>query len=192
MQKTPVIKTAFFVFIILAVCFNAKADLCDTNKFDSDLFRGDNISIDYDDDTIIFECYDEDGMVEITEDYKLFIDGDEIDLDRKERKLVKKYYENFKDMIELAKEIGIKGAKVGAKGAKLGLYATARVVKLLSEDYDADDMERDIERKAKRIEREAEKLEELSDELEDIADDFENAHRKLRRNIDKLDDLGWF
>jgi hypothetical protein len=192
MKKAPVLKMTFVVFMILAVCWNAQAAFHNSNKFDCDLFRGDDISIDFDDNTIIFECDKEDGLVEITEKYELFIDGDEIELDKYQRKLVKNYYDGFEEMIKLAKEMGIRGARIGAKGAKLGVYAVARVAKLLSEDYDTDDMERDIERKAKKIEKETEKLEELSDELEDIADDFERTHKKLRKNIDELDDLGWF
>ena len=192
MKRAPVIKTALVIFVLLAITGNAGAHKMFAGGFDNDLFRGDDISIDFDDDVLIIECDDEDGYIEITDDYELFIDGEEVELDKDQKKLVKKYYNDFDDILELATEMGLEGARLGAKGAKLGLAAVAKVIKLLSEDYDSDDLEEEMEEEADKLEKEAEKLEKLGEKLEDIADDFERTHKKLRRSVDQLDDLGWF
>ncbi|HSG28913.1 MAG TPA: DUF2884 family protein [Candidatus Krumholzibacterium sp.] len=192
MKMTPVLRTALVVFVLMALAGSADAHKIGAGKFENDLFRGDDISIDFDDDVLYIECEDEDGLVEINDDYELFVNGDRIKLDKDQQKLVKKYYDDFEDIMDLATEMGLEGARIGAKGAKLGLVAVAKVIKLLSEDYDSDDLEDEMEKEADKLEKEAEKLEELGEKLEDIADDFERTHKKLRRNVKELDDLGWF
>jgi hypothetical protein len=192
MKKSSVSKVLLILVLTLALSGSANAGKIFSKGFDCDLFHGDDVSIEFDDGIIIIECDDEDGLIEITEDYELFIDGDEIELDRDEKKLVKAYYRNFEEILEMAEDLGIEGARLGVKGAKLGLKAVANVIKLILEDYDSDDLEREMEREADKIEKEAEKLEEMAEKLEDIADDFERTHRKMRKNIDELDDLGWF
>ena len=58
----------------------------------------------------------------------------------------------------IAKMLGIEGAKIGAGGVKLGFTAIAKVVKLLSDEYDTDDLEEDLEREAEKLEKKAERL----------------------------------
>ena len=192
MKTSNVSKVLLVLVLSLALSGNASAGKLFSKGFDCDLFHGDDISIEFDDNVIIIECDDEDGIIEITDDYELFIDGDRIELDRNEKKLVKTYYNCFEEILEMAEDLGIEGARLGVKGAKLGLQAVINVIKLINEDYDSDDLEREMEREAEKLEKEAEKLEEMAEELEDIADDFERTHRKMRKNIDELDELGWF
>ncbi|MCK4539196.1 MAG: DUF2884 family protein [Candidatus Krumholzibacteria bacterium] len=192
MIRSNVSKVLLVLVLSLALSGSANAGKSFSKGFDCDLFRGDDIFIDFDDGVIVIECDDEDGIIEITDDYKLFIDGDRIELDRGEQKLVKTYYTSFEEILEMAEDLGIGGARLGVQGAKLGLKAVANVIKLIFEDYDSDDLEREMEKEAEKIEKKAEKLEELAEQLEDIADDFERTHRKMRKNIDELDELGWF
>jgi len=159
---------------------------------DEDPFRGDDISVDIDDGVIIIECEDYDDIVEIDEDYQLFINGREIKTDSKEKRLLRNYYHQFEDITEYAMEIGAEGARIGVKGASLGLKAVANLVKLVLEDYDSDDLERDMEKEADKIEKAAKRLEKKAEKLEDVAEDFKRTHRKLRRSIDELDELEWF
>lgn len=156
------------------------------------VFRGEDVSIEFEDGTIILECRDNDDIVEITGDYELYVNSDKVNLDRGQRELVEDYYESLDEIIETAKELSIEGARIGAKGAELGLKAVAGAFKLILDDYDSDDLERDIERQAERIEAQAEKLERKGEKLENMAERFERTHRKMRRNIDELNDLGWF
>ncbi len=190
-MKRTVLLLALFVMLAFTAG-NAGAALRIEGDCGGDIFRGDDISIDFEDGTIILECRDNDDMVEISEDYKLFINGDRIKLNEGQQELVEKYYDSFDEIIDLAKEISIEGARIGAKGAELGLKAVSSVFKLIEEDYDTDDLEREMERQAERIEAQAEKLEEKGEKLEDIADRFERTHRKMRNDIDELGELGWF
>ena len=188
-------RTAFILAILVMSAFIAQGAGA-AIKMEGDcgrsIFRGEDISIEFDDGTIILECGDEDDVVEITADYELFINGDRVKLDNDQREIVGNYYESLDEIIETAKELSIEGARIGAKGAELGLKAVAGAFKLILEDYDSDDLERDMERQARRIEAQAEKLERKGEKLEDMAELFEKTHKKMRREIDELDDLGWF
>ncbi|MCU0639898.1 MAG: YggN family protein [Candidatus Krumholzibacteria bacterium] len=188
-------RTAVILAIFLMSAF-AAANAAPAIKMEGDcgrnVFRGEDISIEFEDDSIILECSDNDDVVEITGDYELYINDDQVKLDVDQRELVGIYYESLDEIIETAKELGIEGARIGAKGAELGLKAVAGAFKVILDDYDSDDLERDMERQARRIEAQAEKLERKGEKLEDMADRFEKTHKKMRRQIRELNDLGWF
>jgi len=153
----------------------------------------DNISMDFEDGTLIITNRGRDKeTVEITEDYRLFVNGREVKTDKKQRELLREYYRSMEQLVESAAVIGIEGAKIGVKGAEIGVAAIAGLFCLLSEDYDTDDYERDMERKsakleikAEKLEKEAEKLEENVEELEELADELSDEIPELRR-------LEWF
>lgn len=191
MKRVPVLLVAVLMFAFISAG-SAQGGKLFHDHHGCDLFNGDDISIDFEDGTLIIECEEYDDIVEITEDYELYINGDEIEVDRDQKKLLKKYHDSFEDILDMAEEIGLEGARIGARGAKLGIKAVANIVKLVLEDYDSDDLERELEKEADKIEAQAEKLEKKAEKLEDIADDFEKTHRKLRKSIDELDDLEWF
>ncbi|MBN2070600.1 MAG: hypothetical protein JW814_04000 [Candidatus Krumholzibacteriota bacterium] len=159
---------------------------------DDDPFRGEDISIDIEDGVMIIECEENDDTIEITDDQKLYINGKLVKTNRSQERLLGDYYDQFEDITEYATEIGIEGAKIGVKGAEIGLKAVANLVKLVLEDYDSDDLERDMDRESDKIERAAKKLEKKAEKLEEVAEDFKKTHRKLRRSIEELDDLHWF
>ena len=128
--------------------------------------------------------------VEITEDYELYVNGEPIRLNRRQKEMVEDYYEYVHRIRREAYRIGWKGAKVGAEGAKIGVKAVAGLFRLLSSDYDTDDLERDMEREAQKIEKKAERLEDEA--IEDLADELEELHEKMGREIGELRELGWF
>jgi hypothetical protein len=163
-----------------------------------DWYRWDeDVSFDLDDGTIVI-IYDRDDryrdreVVEFTEDYELFIDGDKIDLDEDQQALVAEFYDQGIAIVDYAKEIGWEGAKIGVEGAKLGISAIGCLFKLLSPHYDTDDYEDEMERKAEDIEYRAEILEEKAEAIEDMAEDLEYIVDDLRDQIPELDRLGWF
>lgn len=156
------------------------------------LFRDSNVEIDLDDESIVFTHEDDDETVEITDEYELIVNGEAVHLDAEQRRLVRKYYESFRHVIEEAKEIGIEGAKLGVQGAKLGIAAAVGSLKLLSPDYDGDDLEKELDHKGEKIERVAAKLEKRAKKLERRAKTLECLHDQLRSDIDELDELGWF
>jgi hypothetical protein len=152
-----------------------------------------NVDIDLEDDVLILTCrYNQDLWIEITPDQKLYISGERIYLDRYQKRVLGDYYDHFIEIMERAKDIGKEGAKIGIEGTKIGLIAATRAVKMLSDDYDQDDFERDIEKETERLEIRADKLEDMADELEKVADEFEEIHHTLKSEIDELNDLDWF
>jgi hypothetical protein len=149
----------------------------------------DHKSIDFEDGTLVIEHEDEDWLVEITEDYKLYVNGDRVKTNSQQTKLLRGYYRDYEDIEELAEEIGRDAAQIGVAGVKLGVSAVACVAKLLLEDFDCEDMEIEIDLDEEKIEKMAEKLEKKADKIEDLADDLEKTHKKLKRSIPELGDL---
>ena len=148
--------------------------------------------IDFDDGVLVIESEDYDWVVEITDEYELYIDGSRIRTDREQRSLLRRYYRQAEEIEDLAGEIARDGASIGIEGAKIGARAIANVARLLLDEYDSDDLERDIEIDSKDIERMAKRIERKADRLEAMLDDLDALHRKLRRSIGELDDLRGF
>jgi hypothetical protein len=178
-----------------AVCVTAPASAhrssCRHNG-DHGLFRGENVNVDLDHGSLVFTDEDSDGRVEITDKHALLVNGDPVRLGRHEQRLVGDYYDTFQTIIEEGKEIGIEGARIGAQGAKLGLTAILGVLKLLSDDYDQQDLQSELDHKGGKIERGAERLRQRAERLEHRAEKLKDLHEDLRNRVYELDDLGWF
>ncbi len=169
--------------------FNARCDEADAD----DLARGKCVDIDYRNDAIVFEKLDSDEVVKITEDHKLFINGERIDLRRSERRRVKAYFDQYHKIMEEAEDIVREGARVGEAGAKIAVKAVARALAGIGED--CDDMERledELEEMETEIEKEAGKLKRRAEKIEREAEELKDLHCDLRRKIQELDRLGWF
>ena len=145
-------------------------------------FKDDYIKI-FDKDYSMDEIY-------ITDTYQLYVNHKKIDLDRRARGLVKRYYETLYDIREEAIEIGIEGAKIGLSGAKLGLTAVVSLPLLLVGG--SDEYEERMEEAGKELERKGERLEKRGDKLEDKADDLEYIEDELKERIAELDHIDWF
>ena len=130
--------------------------------------------------------------VEITEEYELFIDGEKVETDEEQTKLLGEYHQLVHDIHDNAKEIGWEGARIGVDGAKIGLKAGIGVLKMLFTSYDEDDLDRDLERATAKIEQRAEELEEKAEVIEIMAEDLEDLTYDLSEAIPELDELGWF
>ena len=181
---------------LLAATLLAPAGLAAHVRFHCDsgdgLFRDDDVSVEIEKGSIIFSHDDGDETVEITEDAELIVNGSRVRLDRGERDLVEQYYATFNDIMNEAKSIGIQGAKVGAKGAAIGIKAALGAFMLLASDCDRDDLEESLEEDGEKLERAAKKLEKRANRLEKRVESLERLHGKLRREVDELDELGWF
>ncbi len=173
--------------LVLCVAFTAGAQAHRNCRYDKDgTFR--NKSIDFEDGTLTIEHEDEDWIVEITDEYDLYVNGERVRVDREQKKLLRRYYRDYEDIEEMAGEIGADAAKIGVAGAKMGVAAVACVAKIFLEDYDCD-VDIDIEIDEDEIEKMAEKLQKKAEKIEDKADDLEKTHRKLRKSIPELGDL---
>ncbi len=181
-----------FVILVLIIALGYNADLKKKNKeiFTTHLSSLQDVDINSDDGTIVlvFDDYD-DLELKITDKYELFVNGEEIELNKEQQVLVKEYYDGLITILENAKVIGLDGARVGVSGIKVGLKAVAGVFKLLSPEYDSDDLEAEIEKATEQIEKQAAELEKRAAELEKRADDFEKIHLLLIENIPELNKL---
>ena len=74
----------------------------------------DNVDIDIDDGSVIISPeYGDDEYVEITEEYKLYVNGRKVRTSTEEREMLAAYHEQVYDIVDEAKRIGWKGAKIG-------------------------------------------------------------------------------
>lgn len=130
--------------------------------------------------------------IKITGDYRLYVNGDRIDLDNEQKNLVKDFYQQAVEIDKEAKVIEKEGKEIGLEGARIGVRAASGALKLLFLDFDEDEFEEKIERQAEKLERKADALDEKAGKLEDLADELEDMQHELSRKIPELDELRWF
>jgi hypothetical protein len=153
----------------------------------------DDFKMKIDDGDIIFKSRDNgNDEVVISSDYKLFINGERIETNDDQERLLEEFHVQTFDLIDAATDIGMKGAKIGVKGAAIGSKAVLGLVKAMFTSYELEDLEEDLEYEADKLEIEAEKLEEQAEILENMADELENLQADLRDDIPELDELHWF
>lgn len=151
-----------------------------------------HIDIDMDDGTLILKPRENDDVVvEITHDYRLYVDGDRIYLNDKQERIVKRYYDLFGELLESAKRVGIEGAKIGLRGAAIGLEALAGLCKLIDDDYDQEDLERELEIEADKLKIKAEELKYQAEELKEVAEELEDIHDEFVEEIPQVRALGY-
>jgi hypothetical protein len=162
------------------------------NGFSWELNRFD---LDVDDDVVIITSPDrrhDRTVIKINGDYELYIDGDIVVVNDSNKELLKQFHTEATALEKEAHRIAREGARIGIKGAKLGVIAVGKVFKLLSSEYDEDDLEREMDSEATKLELEAEELEEQAEKIEDMADDLEDQARHLRQTIPELGEVRWF
>jgi hypothetical protein len=151
-----------------------------------------DVEIDFEDDMLVLTHDDHPGeSVEITAEGELYVNGERVRTDTEERRLLRDFYDHTEDIRDHALAVGREGARIGLKGAGLAVKALAKVIKLLSPDYDADDLEAEMELEAEKIEREAEALEERAEVIEEWADELEDLSEELRDRIPALREVAW-
>lgn len=180
--------TIFIVFIFSFAIFLQAADENDFKRKYMKCMK--DADIDIDNETI--KIHDDDYEVEITEDYNLYVNGKYIETNSHQKRLVKEYHGLIFEIIDRAKEVGLEGARLGIDGAKIGLHAIAGVFKLLSDDYDSEDLEAELEIKADELEEKAAELEKEAKDLEYLASDLEDLHAELKEEIPELEELDTF
>ncbi len=165
----------------------------DDHRFDRGFLSNCDVDWDEEDGTLVISNEDDDDeTVAITKKFELFVNGERIDLDRSQKKLVKDYYKNFKKLNKIAEEMGEAGAVLGEKAGMIAAAALKNICKLIDDDVDAEEYEEEIEREAEKIEAAAEKLEAKGEILEEIVEDLEDLHYDMKDSISELDDLEWF
>lgn len=153
----------------------------------------DGMESDWDGDTLVLtDAAGSDDSVAITPAGGLTINGETVPLDRGERRLVQEFYGGFVRIEEEAATLGAAGAKLGVAGAALAARALAGVVRLSRDDYDEEDLEREMEAEAARMESKGAELEKRGEAIESLVDDLRETVTELRAAIPGLDALDWF
>jgi len=152
----------------------------------------DNARYKLDDGSILMTNLDDrDESVVITEDYDLFVNDEQVRLDREQQALVREYHELTYEIVDDAKLMAKEGIKIGLKGAKLGLKAVGGVLKMLMTSYDEDEFEADMEREGEKIEAMGEVLEAKGEVIEKKAERLEEVGEELIEEIPELRELDW-
>ncbi len=187
-MRTFVISLAAFV-MAFSPALAAGNKCCDVSTWNDICDIGD-YDLDIEDEAI---CLYPDGRhrdeIRITAEHRLYVKGQEVDLDDEQRELIKEIYIMAIDLEGRAKEIALEGAGIGAAGAAMGIQAVAGIFKLASVDYDSEDLEREMEYKAEKLEARAEELEELADKLEDDVQALETRLDRLEGEFPEIGDL---
>ena len=179
-------------FAALAISANSgaheKGDLELIHSFD--YFDGDKRNFDFKDGSVII-TYGDENVVEIDENYRLYINRDRVKTDRAQDELLERYHKAAVILIEQAKDIGMEGKAIGIRGVKIGIKAIAKIAKLLSPYYDAEDLEAEIKAEAKGMEKQAEKLEKIAEKIEKNAEEMEKTYARLVDLTPELEDVVW-
>jgi DUF2884 family protein len=179
------------IFLMLLFMFTAVLQAADENDFKHKYLHClEDADIDIEDATITIR--DDDYKIEITGDFELYVNGKYIKTNDEQQELVEEYHGLIFEIIDRAKDIGKQGARIGIDGAKIGLKAIAGVFKLMRDDYDADDLEAELEMETEELEEMAEELEKEAEKLEYLADNLEDMHEELKDEIPELEELDSF
>lgn len=156
------------------------------------------IHVDYDRNLAFYSnslfIYDEndDPIAEINSDFELYIKGNRIITDKKDRKLLRAFYELTDEIFQKGNKIAHKGAMLGLDGVALAAKAVAGAVVFVVDgcDDDADkEFQSKIEAEAEEIEKKADLIERDADELERNVEKLEELNRELGQRIREWDSL---
>ncbi len=151
----------------------------------------DDINIEIDDGDIILRHVDTDEDVIFTSEYELIVNGKKVVTNPEQQEIIEEFYHTFFETVEKVTEIGYEGVAIGWEGAKLGLKAIAKVFKLLHPEYDANDLENEMEVEADKLEERAEVLEEMAEKVEDLVDHLEDLFYEMEDSIPEMASLDW-
>jgi len=129
--------------------------------------------------------------VVITEDGDLTINGDRIETDERQQKLLRKFYRESAELEEMAEDIADDAAKIAAVSTKYAAAQLTAALRSLSDDDDEAD-EADMGAVEVSFESEIEKIEKSADRIENQADRVVDIADELQESIPELDDLDWF
>lgn len=184
---------AMLVFPAAGITHDRHKD-CD---WDDDSFL-DDCDVDWDEDTgtlTITSEEDDEQIVVITKKFVLTVNGEKIDLDKKQKELVTDYYKHMKKLHVMAEEIGEEAAVLGEWAGKIAGDAIRKVCSRIldaDDEVELDELEEAIEEDTEKIEKAAEKIEEKAEKLEEVAENLEELHYEMKEAVPELKKLDWF
>jgi hypothetical protein len=151
------------------------------------------ISIEFENgDLLIFDEHVDELLIEITNDYELYVREKHIETNAEEKDLLRRYYSTTDQMLDEVEKLGYKGAKIGLRGAKVAVKAVGGVFEILFSGFDEsviDDFEERIEAEAEEIEHQAEQLEDEAEIVDELADQLDTIYENLAQSIPELEEL---
>ncbi len=183
------------MFVLAAVSFTMAQDHGDRkiSPFKPQITYNDHVAIAVDHgDILIYDKNDEDEMVEITEDNRLYVLDKQVRTNEDQQALTQEYRDRVIDIKREVKKIAYDGARIGVDGAKIGLKAVAGVFKLILPDYDSDDLDREMDMESEKIDAKAKKLEARAAVVDSTVSELERLHYKMKKEIPALNELDWF
>lgn len=181
------------LFSILFVSF-ATADDGLSQTFDNtEMDINDDNYVLFEDGALIIGDRDNDQyLMEITRDNKLFVNGKRIKLTSSQKRITQRYYELFSELFTFRNRIGAKGLKIGMSGVKLAAKAVSGAFVVLASGGDevvTEEFEEDMEREAERLEAEAEKIEDWAEDYELCVDRLNRFYRRNKTEIAAIDHI---
>ncbi len=188
------------ILLFVSLLFFPAAGIAHDRNHDCDWDDGeflDNCDVDWCKETssLIIEYEKDEGQaVKITKKYELFVNGEKVKLDRKQKDLVKDYYKHMKKLHVMAEEIGEEAARLVEWGGRVAAEAIRKVcVRVLDDDeYEAEELERAIEAETEEIEKAVEKIEAKAKKIELAAKNLKNLHYEMKNAVPELEELEWF
>lgn len=182
-------------FVLAAVSFAGAQEHTDRkiSPFKPQITYNDHVAIAVDHgDILIYDKNDEDEIVEITEDNRLYVCDKEVRTNEDQQALTREYRDRVIDIKREVKKIAYDGARIGVDGAKIGLKAVVGVFKLILPDYNSDDLDREMDAESEKIDAKAKKLEARAAVVDSTVADLERLHYKMKKEIPELKELEWF
>lgn len=182
---------AFFIFIF-CFCLHAEDGLEKKFAHVEMNINDDNYILFEDNSLVICDRYTDEYVVEISEDFDLFIRGKKIPVNKEQRKLLENYYIAQYNLFSSRNIIGAKGVEIGIQSAGLAIKAVGGAFVLMASGFDEDaeqEYQDGIELESKKIEEHAKRIEEEADEFERQVDLINHLEREISRKIDELDQI---
>lgn len=173
-------KFLIFLVVIFLTTYSAQAHNSRCRSLNK------NLSINFKGDTLVIKPAGKKDQILITNDYRLFLNGNEIKLNKDQQDLVRDYYEQVRFITATALKLIPRGAEIGIDGAKLGLKAILHTVLTLDKNYDEEQGEKKLEESERALERKASDLEKKGKNLEKIGDELEALQCQLFHQIKEL------
>ena len=145
-----------------------------------------NFNVNFHGDTLVLQAKGNKGQIMITDDYRLFVNGNEIALGREQQNLVRDYYLQLQDIVATALKLVPHGAEIGLQGAHLGLKAILHTILALDDDYDKEKVEKELKEEETKLEQKAKMLEKKGKSLEKMGDEFEDLQCRLFHQVKAL------
>jgi hypothetical protein len=190
-MKTTKCIVLFLFVALISIVFSKEADK--ERWYWGPCYLNDNISIEFEKgNLLIFDDYTEELLIEITNEYELYVMDKHIETNADEKYLLRRYYSTTEQMLDEVEKLGYKGAKIGLRGAKIAVKAVGGVFEIFFSGFDEsviEDFEERIEAEAEQIEHQAEQLEDEAEIVDELAEQLDMIYENLAQSIPELEEL---